>query len=216
MIETGVHFDDIHSFHDLNLILSAVKISPAKPKTNYIDIPGGDGSKDLTEAHGEVKYSDREITFTFTVFSKDELTFEERQTAVSNVLNGKRCRITLDKDPDYYYSGRVIVDDYLQDRNLKQFTIKAVVRPYKWKQHETVAAFALTSDVQTVILYNSKKTVVPVITCTGSAQIVFGGISHALGEGTFKVLDICFVEGNNTLQLSGSGTVTFTYQEGDL
>lgn len=216
MIETGVHFDDIHSFHDLNLILSAVKISPAKPKTNYIDIPGGDGSKDLTEAHGEVKYSDRDITFTFTVFPKDEMTFEERQTAVSNVLNGKRCRITLDKDPYFYYQGRVTVDEYLQDRNLKQFTIKAVVRPYKWKQHETVAAFDLTSAVQTVILHNSKKSVVPTIICTGSTRIVFGDTIHTLGEGTFKVLDICLVEGINTLQLSGSGTVTFTYQEGDL
>ena len=56
MISKGISFDNIHSFYDLNLILSGVEITPAKPKTNYVDIVGGDGSIDMTEAHGDVKF----------------------------------------------------------------------------------------------------------------------------------------------------------------
>ena len=67
MIETGVLFNNIHSFYDLDLILSAVEVPPAIPKMVYVDIPGADGSLDLTEAHGEVKYNDRTISMLFTL-----------------------------------------------------------------------------------------------------------------------------------------------------
>jgi phage-related protein len=109
LIKTGIKFGEIHSFFDLNLILSAVKIPPAAPKTTYVEVPGADGSVDLTEAHGEVRYSDRQLEFTFTAHPLDAMKWEERKTAVSNALNGKRCRITLDSNPDYYYDGRVVV-----------------------------------------------------------------------------------------------------------
>ena len=52
MIETGIYFDNIHSFYDLNLVLSKVEISPAKPKTSYVDIPGGNGSIDFVLSFG--------------------------------------------------------------------------------------------------------------------------------------------------------------------
>ena len=73
MIETGILFGNIHSFYDLNLILSAVDIEPAKPKTTYVDVPGGDGSLDLTEALGEVKYYDRTHKFTLTMNPASDL-----------------------------------------------------------------------------------------------------------------------------------------------
>ena len=69
----GIQFNDIHSYYDLNLILSVVNIPPAQPKTNYVDLPGGEGSLDLTEALGEVKYNDRDCTFTFTMNPTDHL-----------------------------------------------------------------------------------------------------------------------------------------------
>ena len=55
----GIKFDDIHSFYDLNLVLSQVDIPPATAKTSFVDIPGADGSVDMTEALGSVKYKDR-------------------------------------------------------------------------------------------------------------------------------------------------------------
>ncbi len=114
MIEKGVYFGNIHTFFDLDLILSKVIVSPAVPKTVYIDIPGADGSLDLTEANGEVKYSDRDIKFTLTMNPASDLSesaWEAKKTEVSNALNGKACRITLDKDPGYYWEGRCKVDE---------------------------------------------------------------------------------------------------------
>lgn len=222
-IETGVSFHvidadkDLHSFHDLNLVLAPFVLPPATPKINLLDIEGMDGSLDLTEANGEVKYYDRELKFTFTVFPGDEMTFEERQTFVSNALNGRRCKITFDKDPDYYFIGRCTVNEYLCDKRLCQIVITATVAPYKLLQQETVESFELTSTKQTIILMNKRKAVVPIISCTGNAVISFGSIvNYALKPGEHKILDFQLKEGGNLVTVSGTGTIEFRYQEGDL
>ena len=213
----GIHFDDVHSFDDLSLVLSGKDIPPATPKTTYIDIPGADGSLDLTEAHGEVKFKDRDCKFTFTMLPSDTTDWEEKKTEISNLLNGKVCKITLDTDEDYYFEGRCTVDDYLQDRNLKQFVITAKVKPYKFKQYVTVVTVTLSGTPKSVHLSNGRRAVSPTIECTNdNTVIVFGDATFNLSKGTHKLLDIRLKEDINTLTVSGAGTVTFSYQEGDL
>lgn len=139
----GVNFGNIHSYRNLNLILSEVSIPPATPKTTYIDVPGADGSLDQTEALGEVKYKERDCEFLFSVLPTDD--FEEKKTEVSNLLNGQVFKITLDKDPDYYYQGRCTVDKYKSDKMLRQITVKAKVHPYKFKQSITTQSWTITT-----------------------------------------------------------------------
>lgn len=220
MIETGVLFDNIHSFYDFGLILSAVDIPPAAPKTTYIDIPGGDGSIDLTEALGEIKFSDRVLKFSFAMNPAGDLSetaWEERKTLISNYLNGRLCKITLDKDSDFYWVGRCSVESYASQKRLRQIVISATVRPYKFRQSETIRSYTLTSTAQTIVLRNGRKSVCPVITCTGSdTTVVFDSKTYKLSAGTHKFLNIRLTEGNNRLTISGSGQITFTYQEAEL
>lgn len=216
-IYKGIYFDDIHSFFDLNLILAPFVPVPATPKTNYIDITGGNGSLDLTEGLGEVKYKDRDFSFTFSINPSEKMSFDEKVSQVSNALNGKKCKITLDRDPEYYWEGRCIIDKYAQNKNLKQISVKATVRPHKLKQNETVASFDLTTEEKEITLKNGKKSVVPEITCTdNNTVVVFGNVNERLSAGTHRILDIYLKEGNNILKVSGSGTITFKYQEGEL
>jgi len=218
MIETGVYFGDVHSSLDLDLILSEVNIPPAEPKTNYIDVPGRDGSLDLTETHGLVKYKDRDCKFVFTVSPEDILTFEERKTHVSNTLNGRKCKIILDKDPNYYYQGRLTVDEYLQDRNLLKIVVTARIAPYKLKQKITIATFNVTTTEKLIIIKNDRKQVVPKITCTAETTFTFEGNQFTLSAGTHQVLDILLSEYDNIFRVyaTENGTVTFEYQEGAL
>lgn len=223
MIETGVYFGNIHSFYDLDLILSSVVVSPAAPKTVYVDIPGADGSLDLTEALGEVKYSDRNIKFTLTMNPASDLSeaaWEAKKTEVSNALNGKACRITLDKDPGYYWEGRCKVDELTSNKRVRKFTISAIVRPYKMRIDQTKAVFQYTESEQTVILRNSRKSVCPQITCTGHPnKITFNGVEYSLSAGVHKFADLRLSEGENELTISGTtetGQIMIVYQEGDL
>lgn len=220
MIETGVLFDDIHSFQDLNLVLAPFTLPPAKLKTNYIDVDGRDGSIDATEATGKLTYHDREFSFTFSVFPKDDLTFEERQTVVSNALNGKRCKITVEKDPDYYLDGRCTVNEHFANKRLRQIVVSVRCAPYKMKQHETVFSFDLQKKKQlTIILPNSKKQVVPIIEANGEVTVDFGAYSRTYKNETVKDLNVCLLEGANILTiyaLNDAATIKFTYREGVL
>ena len=220
MIDRGIKFDDIHSYYDLDLILSSVDIPPAKPKEEYIDIPGSDEPVDLTEAHGEVNFKTRDCKFTFTMNPANDLSdyaFEVKKTEVSNALNGKKCKIILDKDDLYFYEGRCTVDEYLSNKRIRQIVVTAKVKPYKFKVKETEVSATLSTTAKTLTLTNGRKTVVPSITCTNAnTTVVFEGNSFTFNAGTHKNLNIRLKHGNNTIQVKGSGTVTFKYREGDL
>lgn len=220
MISRGVSFGDIHSHYDLDLLLSAVEISPATAKTTYIDIPGADGFLDLTEANGEVRYSDRSMKFTFSMNPMSDLSesaWVEKMSEICNKLAGKRCKITLDKDPEYYWEGRVSVDSFKSNKRVRQFVVSAKVMPYKLKKDLTVVSFDLEPGSMTYILKNARRSVCPEIeTFSATTDIVFAGNTFTFGKGTHKNLDIRLVEGDNELIMSGTGKIAFTYQEADL
>lgn len=210
----GIWFDKIHSYSDLNLVLSEVNIPPATPKTNYIDIPGGDGSVDLTEALGEVRYNDREGSITFTVFPYED--FEVKKRQISNLLNGKRYKITLDKDPEYYWAGRCRIDEYASDKAIHQIVVGVTVAPYKLKHNQTKVV--VPAGTNTLIeFHNARKTAIPTITASAETTIdtMNGGV-YKLNAGTRKITNIVLKEGTTWMMVTSAADVTFTYQEGDL
>lgn len=209
----GMYFDSVHSYEDLNLVLSSVNIPPAEVKKLYIDIPGGDGSIDLTAALGEVKYKDRECSFTFSVFPQDD--FEEKKTRINNLLNGTVCRIRLDKDPNYYYQGRCFVNEYESEKNLHKIVVGAIVAPYKLKTSVTNITVP-AGELVSATLVNSRKSVVPTITTTADAQIKFGGNTFNVNAGTHTLLNIELKQGENIVIVTSTAAVKFSYQEGDL
>lgn len=208
----GITINGLHCYDDFNLVLARAVISPAAPKTTYIDIPGGDGSLDLTEALGEVKYKDRSAEIVFVVLPDDD--FEEKKQEVNDWLNGMNCTIILDADSEYYYLGRCAVSDY--DSKLNQIVVTGILRPYKLARKETKRSFDLTASPKEVKLANSRMAVCPFIECSGNATVEFNGKSFEFDAGTHKVLDIRLVSGNNFLTISGGGKIIFTYREGVL
>lgn len=214
----GTNFGGIHSNIDLRLIQQKVEIQPAEPKLNLIDIPGADGSKDLSDRPaGRIVYKDRSITWTFALYPGENWHNKHRQ--VSNALNGKHCKITLDDDPGYYYVGRLTVKKYNTDKLLRQITVEATCAPYMLKQEQTVVLADVTAERVDLILLNEKKPVIPTIEATKAMTLYWGDQQITIQPGTFKSLDIELQEGENILGISTAdapGNVTITYQEGAL
>lgn len=132
----GTDFGGIHSHRDLNLIQQTVEVDPAEPKLNLVEIPGADGAVDMTEQPaGRVTYNTRKITWTFALYPGESWDAKHRQ--VSNALNGRKCNITLDTDPGYYYQGRLSVTKHKIDNTLRQITVVAICQPYKLRQNQT-------------------------------------------------------------------------------
>lgn len=211
MMMNGVWFDDKHSYRYYKMILSNVTVGYPTVKTRYIDIPRGDGTLDSTEAFGGVKYNDRTLTFNFTVIGKWDRVKEQ----AVNELHGKKVHIILDKDAEYYYTGRCTIDEWKSDRNLKTITVTAVCEPYKNKRNITVQT-AVVAGNGSILCRNDFKSVIPVIECDSDMILTMNGESHALKKGKQKVLDVKFEQGYNRMNVSGNGKITFTYQEGAL
>lgn len=214
----GTDFGGVHSSTHLHLIQQKVEVQPAAPKLNLIEIPGADGSKDLSDQPaGRVVFSDRKITWTFALYPGYD--WDATHSKVSGALNGARCRITLDTDPGYYYLGRVNVSKHKIDGLLRRITVEAACHPYKLKQQRTEVTAALGAEYTAVDLPNGRMPVVPTIIVTADTTLKFGGNTYAVSAGTHKLLGIELQEGDNTLEAKvsdGTGAITVLYQEGAL
>lgn len=128
----GVIFNDKHSFRDWGLLISSrPNISPPIPKLKLIDVPGSDGALDLTESlTGKVHYEMRTIRFEF-ILMDERGRWPSRYSEILNYLHGKRVRIIMDDDPNFYYIGRVTVGDLDPEKKTATLEMEAKVEPYK-------------------------------------------------------------------------------------
>lgn len=214
-MNNGVTFGEKHTVKDWDLLMTSKSIGEAEPKTNYLEIAGRDGAIDLTEALGEIKYNDRTISFEFDMFQKSSDWWELKKD-IANYINGKKLKVILDQDPNYYYYARLQVDEFSNDKNVGHISISGIAEPYKYKQSITEVENTVSAG-NSYTYINGRKSVVPTLTLSDAMTITFNGTSYSVGAGTNKILGIKFTEGTNTIGVTtGSGTLTVSYQEGDL
>lgn len=221
----GIRFGNYHSYNDFGLILSSVHIPPATPKTNYVDIPGADGQIDLTEALGCVRYQMREAEFVFTTKPGNDIELTKR--LVSNALNGLYCNIIVEKDPEYYWQGRLTVSVYGYEYPVEKITIKATLKPYKLKHNLTVVSVNnIPANGSTIKVYcnNECMPVTPTLvnTSSGVIGITFNNTYNILSaRNTRTFTDIVLQKGLNEISVKqntnlDSCSVDIKYQEGSL
>lgn len=210
----GVKFDNLHTYDDFSLILSSKKIGVPQPKTELLEVPGSDEMLDFTEFFGDVKYENRKLEFEFTTLVPQSK-FMTLFSRIQNALNGKRMKIVLDEDPDFYYSGRVSVKEWLADKSIGKITIECDCDPYKLKKDKTIVS-NIVSVEKTVILSNLRKHVVPIFKSSAEIRIEFKGNSYSMSAGEARFPAIVLKEGETELKLKGNSTVTIEYQEGGL
>jgi hypothetical protein len=132
----GVTFGNNHSYREWGLLLKEYPyISPPEPKTKLIEVPGSDAVIDLTESlTGKVHYGMREGRFEFWVIG-GRSKWPAIYSAIMNELHGKRVKIVLDDDPNWYYLGRVRVDEMASDKVTATIVLTAELEPYKRARH---------------------------------------------------------------------------------
>jgi phage-related protein len=208
----GIKFGNYHSYDDFNLILSSKAIGSPSPKTETIDIPGGDGVLDLTDFFGEVKYNNRELSFEFsTIVPQSE--FMALFSKVQNALHGQKMQIVLDEDSEWYYTGRISVSEWKAEKSVGKITIDCDCEPYKTRLGDTEIFQMVSGTEEKVILPNGRKTVVPIIDITGNINLTYGENFWALTEGRYELPAVILQNGDNEIIVGGTGTATFTYRE---
>ena len=205
----GAKFGERLSYEDYEAIMNYARIIPPSVKENYVDIAGGDSSIDLTEAVGGVVYDDGEIEFKFTLKSR------ENKDRMKNDLHGKRMQIVLEREPEFYYDGRIRCTKEEWNKGFYELYFRAKVKPYKYelihKMHTEIV-----NGTKEIILQNTRMPTIPQITITGSIVLVYEGMKYNMEEGVYQIPEITFFEGKNIIKVSGTGSVKFQYRRGQL
>lgn len=232
----GIRIGDYHTWNDWELYLQKISIDLPQRKEYQIAVPGADGGIDLSEVltAGEPRYQNRILVFTFELEDGGYKEMLTRVSKISNKINGRRLKVTLDEDPQFYYEGVVQVKADKINSMVSSFGITVDADPYKYDVLSSTDAWTWDSlnfqigiifalkDMQimgnrTVVVPGNADEggVVPIINVTsmaGSMAVAHDGRSYALKPGKNRFPRIRVGRGEVTLQFIGTGTVNIEYR----
>lgn len=201
----------------LGLKLFALSMPPPEPKTSYIDVPGRDGTIDVSALDGFVHYKDRTITLSFSYFGSYSQWFAA-VSQLNSLLLGQKLKLTISDDPGYYYFGRFSVSTDKSNPVSGDIVVTGQCSPYKFKTNVTVVEQDISGSVE-ITLTNERMPSTPTITTDAEMQLVWGTSGEnklTLNAGTHRYTGLLLLEGDNEFTVNGTGHIKFEYQEGAL
>ena len=128
-------------------------VPPPEVRTNFVEIPGRDGSLDISEVIGDkITYGDREGSFNFIVLNPrlsvlhpaDGQEKSDRSSEWLDVysflmtnLHGQKGRMILAEDDEYYYYGRFFIDKWTSGKEYSEVTVRFKLEPFKYELSDT-------------------------------------------------------------------------------
>jgi hypothetical protein len=230
----GVLIGNKHTLRDWGLGWVSINLGFPEAKTYEQNIPGADGTLDLTEAIApDVKFKPRSLSLEFETFDKDFYEWSALISDIGNYLVGQRLKIILDNDEQFYYIGRLTINVEKTERANGKLVISGDVDPYKYEKFSSLEDYTWDDfNFETGIVRDYKnlevngtlelcipgrrKSIVPVIECSSQMQVLYEGLNVTLASGKSKVFGIYLHEGDNHLTFTGNGTVSVDYRGGSL
>lgn len=234
MSYTGITINGTDTLAEWGLILlDDLVIGEAQLKETRVNVPGADGSLNMSYGltDGEPVFEDRSITFTLFAsglgWSNGALTHAKpkNETEVDEILgefqgryHGREVDLILPNDSTHYWHGTLSVGTRSKYNSGKiPISIKAF--PYKLKNAVTERQLTIPSGGSTTVtLTNEGRRVTPTITVNATTTIRKGDAIWTIEAGTTQISGLYLDAGNTELTVSGTSnaTVTFKYQEGRL
>lgn len=217
----GVQIGNHHTWDDFAVEWYDLDIGTPQVKTSYKELPLESGSVDLSEAvTGRPAYGMRTISLYFAKADRSPADWLALCSRMTSAFHGKRVPITFDFDPDYYYLGRVECETDKKSFEVSLYTITATCEPYKYA-HALSAAEIISDGTQSGTITNAGDQIVcPVLTATaaGMTVAVNGGAAYSIpAANTGTVIpELLLLPGENTVAVSGTGTLSVSWREGRL
>ena len=212
---SDIRFGTKWAHADYGLIVAPYAIPMPESQTNFVEIPGRDGTLDLSEAFGTVRYADRIIPLTLYVRAP----FDTLISVFAADVHGRRMNVIFDRDPTFYYDARVMVEDVERHAGYCELSLECRAEPYKLEHFKTTIT-VLPTGTASVTLTNTRMPVVPTITVSAEMTLAFtlSGKDYTinLATGTHIVPSLVLMEGDTVIGITGTGRITFTYRKGAL
>lgn len=235
----GATIDGYHTYRDLGLVIGNNNIvQPPEPKINIIDIPGSSARLDLTESlTGRVEYEGRMLTFNFGIqMPKDEWAGVCKKVML--LFHGKRVRVILDEEPEYYYEGRATISGFDRVGTLGTFTMSVDAESFKYELDDSLGNWEWDSfnfetgiirdyggiavDGSTsILIQGSDIPMIPTFTVTGysntkDAYIRYNSTRYNLVAGKNRFSGIVIPPGGGRIYFYGKYTISVDVKGGSL
>ncbi|MGN0398812.1 MAG: mtfA protein [Blautia sp.] len=232
----GVKFGDYHSFEQWGLKLKNVKIGMPTPKKILLEIPGGDGTLDLSKSlSGRIRYGTRDLEFEFDARNCNYYNWSDLISDICGKIHGERKRIILDADPCYYYDGIINVSSEKTNEISARVVVEAECEPYKFELNSSLEDWewdtfsfengiireykdiSINGSLEFLIPGNKKDVIPSIIVQSDDGNgmtVTFQDMTYSLSDGENRILTIIIVEGDNVLYFEGNGTVSIDYSGG--
>lgn len=210
-----VTFGTYRSDRDLNMILLSWDIPKPEQKRSSIDIPGSHGVLDTTYfITKQPLYKNIAIILNFRLTKANVDDLYDAVDLISQVLHGKELDIFLGWRNGYHYRGNVQINsiDYVSG----DISFKCDCKPWQLKDMMTTVSQTVL-NAAAISLVNDRRWTAPTVRATGAMTLVFNDESYTLPADTDTVFSgLVLKDGTNTVNVTGNGTITFSYQEAKL
>lgn len=198
---------DVCAAFDL-LLHEDTRLGAPAVKLNKVDVLGGDGTLDLSEAYqDDVLFGERSHDLVFLPWGprREGFEYQKLKTAMYSKLLGRRMDYTVSLDPEYVYTGRWEAAE--SDPPYIAFHIDA--DPWKRGTH-------MVYDVQgaggtNVRVENGRRHVIPTITTNGPTMVKYGDDAWEIAEaGSWTIDGLRLVEGESDIYVNSAPTLCDT------
>jgi len=135
----SITFGDKNTWDDWHIVPSSRPVfNPPSLKRKLLDIPGADGSIDLSESlTGYPVYTNREGSLEFIVMNGYKQWYQA-YSDIMDYLHGKTMRAILEDDREYFYEGRFTINEWKSSKDWSRIVIDYDLGPYKWLLHASL------------------------------------------------------------------------------
>lgn len=208
----GIRINDKHSYGDFGLYLKSRNISLPEKKSIRQTVPFMNGYYDFSALNGAPAWGERIIEYSFDVTNDSPVELDHFVSYVLDWLsNVHDVDIHDDTVYDYHWHGSFEKCDMEWDETGMQVELKVsyVVHPFKIADYPT--EHRLKTGTHTI--YNQGMEVAPYVVSDSTAAIQIGTYVSSIPANEKVQLEIDLARGNNTVVVTGDGTVTLGYYE---
>lgn len=222
-----------HTWEDWFLIPSSRPvIATPQVRTKMIDIPGLQGKLDLTEIlTGYPMYDTRTGSLNFIV-DNGHVNWAYAQQRLAQELHGRRLKMVLLDDMDFYYEGRFQLNEWKSEAQNSSIVINYELDPFKhpilgaeddwlWDPFNFQTGIIRTVknvpvDGSRVIICpnGAEHGIYPTITCSAAMTVSYAGKTYNLPAGASTQIEL--QPGDTSMTFTGNGTVSMNYKGGYL
>lgn len=206
------------NMHDLGLILNIEELDEAMPeqKRSNVSIPGHNGVLDTTYALTNAPlFDNRPLKYGFKAYAQ-YVDINELNEKLVNAFHGREVKVATSWNPGYYFTGNCQVELKYSSAVLIDVTIKIDADPFMYEKNETSLTISV-AGTKTQAIANGTEWITPSVSANANMTVKIHGKSVSVKANTnTKYNDIYFKSGSNSLEVSGSGSVTFTFRRGRL